>query len=499
MFLFDIYSDLSPVQAIMKPAQIGASTVFNIKPLWLMDKRKIDIIYTMPSDSDVREFVSSKTNRIIAQNPILQAMTKDRDTIEQKQVGNSIIYFRGTWTDRAAMTYPADLLIFDEVDASNQKVVEDYETRIKHSKLKWRWYLSHPSSEKTGVHKLFLQSDQKHWFIKCSWCNEKQYLSWPESINQELGIYVCKFCGKELTDDDRRRGEWVKKFNNRPVSGYWISSLMCPWVPAREIVENFNTKDAEYFYTKVLGLPYVGKGNKVTEDVILRNLTSEFNAQDGNIVIGVDTGTRIWYVVGNQKGIFHHGMCTDYNEIEDMLRRWPKAIAVFDQGGDLIAPRALREKYRGRVFLCHYRQDRKTMQLIKWGHDEEAGNVVVDRNRMIQLVVDELTDKRIPIFGNREEWSDLITHWSNMKRVEEMDGLGVMKKKWEREGDDHLVHAQVYWRVGMSKFGMGGAEITGDLGIIRGIQRGYSVSPQGKVPLITQGLSLSHNDDDDDD
>ena len=91
MFLFDIYSDMSPLQVLMKPAQIGASTMQNVKPFWMMDKIGVDIIYTLPTDSDVVEFVGSKTNRIIAQNPIFQHLTRDRDTIEQKQVGDHII------------------------------------------------------------------------------------------------------------------------------------------------------------------------------------------------------------------------------------------------------------------------------------------------------------------------------------------------------------------------------------------------------------------------
>ena len=90
MFLYDIYKDMSPLQCVMKPAQVGMSTLQNFKPFWLADKLKLDIVYTLPTDSDVIDFVGSKTNRIIAQNPILQELTKDRDTIEQKQVGKSV-------------------------------------------------------------------------------------------------------------------------------------------------------------------------------------------------------------------------------------------------------------------------------------------------------------------------------------------------------------------------------------------------------------------------
>lgn len=461
MFLFDIYSDMSPLQVLMKPAQIGASTMQNVKPFWMMDKIGVDIIYTLPTDSDVVEFVGSKTNRIIAQNPIFQHLTRDRDTIEQKQVGDHIIYYRGTWTKKAAMMMPADVLIHDEVDASKQQIIGDYETRVKHSKYKWRWYFSHPSTEGVGVHKYWLESDQKHWFIKCRSCNEQQFLSWPESIDQEKKEYVCKKCCATLTDDDRRRGQWVKMVKDAEFSGYWVSSLMCPWVPAKEIIDNFYKKDQEYFYTKVLGLPYVGGGNKVLKQDIFQNITSDFNDQSGHVVIGVDTGIDIRYVIGNEQGLFYYGETSDYKELERLLYRFPKAIMVIDQGGDIIGPRALREKFRGRIFLCHYSQDRKTMQLIRWGEGDEDGNVIVDRNRAMQLVVDEFKEKRIPIFGTENEWNDYWLHWSHIYRVSEEDALGVKKTKWMRSDRDDWCHATLYWRVGMEKGGFG------DGGIIR--------------------------------
>ena len=487
-FLFDIYGDLSPLQAIMKAAQVGASTMMNIKPFWMADKLGVEIIYTLPTDSDVVDFVGSKTNRLIAQNRVLQGLTKDRDTIENKRVHNANIFWRGTWTKKAAMMLPADVLIHDEVDASKQDIISDYETRIKHSKWKWRWYFSHPTTENVGVHKYWLQSDQKHWFVKCPHCGEEDYLSWPDSIDIDRKIYICKVCKGELSDDDRRQGRWVAKYLNKEFSGYWVSSLVCPWIPASEIVNNYFNKDPEYFYTKVLGLPYVGGGNKVTKDQIMRNLTQKINSQSGRIVIGCDTGVHLHYVVGNQEGLFYYGETDGYDEIESFLKRWPKSVIVFDQGGDLVSPRKLREKYPGRVFLCHYRQDRKTMQLIKWGESEEFGNVVVDRNRMIQMVLDEFTDKRIPIQGSENDWYDFWLHFNNIFRSKEENALGVMTYKWERTDADHWVHAAVYWRVGMAKFGQGEGDIMskqywpGETGV--------TIRPDGTVPVKELNLIM---------
>lgn len=460
-FLYDIYNDLSAEQVIRKAAQIGFSTLAIIKVLWMVKYMGLDAIYTLPTVQDSRDFVAGKVNRIIQQNPVLQSFVVDKDTVDQKQVGDNFIYYRGTWTEKAAIMVSSDLNVYDEVDRSKQDVIDQYSSRLQHSKHKMQWWFSNPSVPGNGTDRQWDRSDQKHWFIKCEHCSKKQFLDWPDNIDLVRQIFVCKYCKKELTD--RRKGEWVQKYRSKDISGYWISLLMAPWISAKEIIELNKTKNKEFFANFVLGIPYVGEGNIVTPDIIYRNLTSEIvqpeDEANERVVIGVDTGTTIYYVVGTQKGIFYYGSTDGYDEIESLLRRYKRSIVVFDQGGDLIAPRKLREKYPGRVFLCHYSQDRKTMQLVRWGKDKEEGNVVADRNRMIQLVIDEMTEKRIPLQGAESDWHDYYLHWKSIYKIREENNLNVMESRWERNGDDHWVHATVYWRVGMSRFGHGNSAI----------------------------------------
>jgi len=223
---------------------------------------------------------------------------------------------------------------------------------------------------------------------------------------------------------------------------------------------------------------------------ILKNLTDEVNMQEDRIVIGADTGAHVHYVVGNKKGLFYYGESDGYDDIERLLNRWPRSIVVFDQGGDLIAPRKLREKYRGRVFLCHYRQDRKTMEIIRWGSGEEDGNVLVDRNRMLELLIGEFKDKRIPLQGKEADWYDYWLHWNNIYRTEEEDALGVMRRKWERSDADHFVHATLYWRVGMDKFGQGGSGIVTGFESGLNVRTGVEVSPSGRIPVNPRLLQM---------
>lgn len=464
-FLFDIYRDFSPKLCIMKAAQIGATTMEALKAIWAVKNKQMDAVYILPTDTDVNSMVSSKVNRIIAQNPVLSQWTKDKDSVEQKQIGNNYIHYRGSWTQKQAIMVTSDWNLYDEVDACKQDVVEQYSTRLQHSKYKWEHFFSHPSSVGTGIDRYWQKSDQKHWFITCA-CGEEQFMEWPKSFDIDRGIYVCKYCGKELTDEERRVGRWVAKYKNREFSGYWIPLFIAPWVSAQEIIGYYKEKSDEYFYNKVLGLPYVGGGNKLTKAHLMQNLTGELviTPEDNErVIIGVDTGKKLHYVVGSEQGLFFYDEAKDYEEIENLLNRWRRSIAIIDQGGDLIGSRALREKYPGRVFLCAFGTDRKTKELVRWGKNDEDGAVIADRNRSIQLVVDEFTDGRIAIQGTENDWYDYWLHWNNLTRIKEMDDkTGEIKRKiWVRNGDDHWALATVYWRIGMSRFASNENKIIG--------------------------------------
>lgn len=504
-FMYDILREMAQASTnlvIYKAAQIGFSTAAILASQWIAKNKKLDIIYTLPTANDVKDFAGGKINRIIAQNPILGEWTRDRDTVEQKTVGNNIIYYRGTFTQKAAMMVSSDINIYDEVDASDQKVIEQYSTRLQASDVKLEWFFSHPSVPGNGVSKHWEKSDQKHWFIKCRACNKEQFMSFPDSIDMEREIYVCRFCNAEIKDWMRRTGRWVAKYKDKDFSGYWIPLFIRSSVSASEIIKYYNDKSEEYFYNKVLGLPYVGSGNKPTLDMITKNLTPEINLQEPRIVIGVDTGVRLHYVCGNKDGLFYYGATErvsknydPYDEIESLLKKWKTSIAVFDQGGDLIGARKLKAKYQGRVFLCHYSVDRKTMQLLRWGKDKEEGNVIADRNRVIQLIIDEFNDAKIPLQGTESDWWDYWLHWNNIFRVEKENALKIKERKWERSGDDHWVHATAYWRIGMDRFGYESGRIIRDNTPLRGIQRGVQVQPNDTIQLPREVFNFNTLDE----
>ncbi len=512
-FLKAIYNDLSPKQVLLKPPQIGATVMNTLKSLWVAKMLRRQIIYTLPTQGDVQDMVGGSFNRIIAQNPVLMAWVKDHDTIEQKNVGDSIIFYRGTFTAKQAMMVPSGLNIHDEVDASDPDVITQYETRLQAQEDGgWRWYFSHPSLAGHGVDIYWQQSDKKEWYITCNDCQKIQTLEWPGSISVQEASYICKHCNRKLSEEERLKGKWYNQdgvawegavVGPYEFSGWHVSQLMLWNKSAKDIINASSDplKDKQYFYNYVLGLPFIGSEDKIEPTTVLRNCVDEVNGQEGRTIIGMDTGHGIHFTLMNKQGVFYYGNEREitaskdpYDTIEGFLKRWPRSVVVSDQAGDLIGVRKLQAKYPGRVFLCFYRKDRKSVDLVDWGENDEYGKVTVDRNRMLQLIVEQIRDiGRIRLNGTKDEWAEWASHFGNLVRekvavkdTREKDNRSLYGNEyvWKRNGPDHYCHALLYAIVGLQRYGGDLAKIVGQ-GPLEGIPRGHIVKGEGVASFVS--------------
>src|SRR5690606_22011561 len=124
-----------------------------------------------------------------------------------------------------------------------------------------------------------------------------------------------------------------------------------------ELVEK-GRQSEEYFYNKVLGLPYAGSDNKVSEEAILGSVTDDPIPTEGRMVIGVDSGIKLRWFAMNKGGGIGYGECEDWaprepsandprpavrmeDSIEHFLAKWPNSILVCDAGGDILGVRKL--------------------------------------------------------------------------------------------------------------------------------------------------------------
>lgn len=251
------------------------------------------------------------------------------------------------------------------------------------------------------------------------------------------------------------------------------------WLPQviKDEIEDDKLHRPVLYKQKWLGEPYISPNDLISEESLIKCLSKEPNSQQGRVIIGVDTGHDIYYTMMNKEGIFYHGYCQSvadapdkqnydpYNELERRLIEYPRSILVADQGGDLIGIRKLQEKYKGRVFLCWSNKESKSQQLTKWGDDDEFGKVSIDRNRVVQMIVDYIKEQRVVFNGTKSDWQPFFEHAMNIYRVKEITGKDENDPQygwrwiWKRKGADHWFFSLVYAWIGFDKFGQDLAQI----------------------------------------
>jgi len=455
-FLTQVYNDWTPKQYMCKCSQSGWTTMEIIKALYAAGVRKNSVIYTLPTDNDCKEYVKTKFNMIVEQNPVLKALVSG-DTMSEKRVGDRYIFFKATFSESAAIMTSSDLNIHDEVDRSNLTTVDQYRSRLDHSKYKGRWLFSNPSTPSAPAYKGWINSCQYHWHIKCSRCNEWQELTWPDSINIEKKEYICLKCKEVLRDEDRARGEWIAKFPDLEgeVHGYWLNHLMCPWKSAKDIIEFEEDSSKDVFYNFCLGLPY--KGSDVTPSrKVIEEITRKRNeAPEGSrYFMGVDQGELKHYVLGTEKGVIQIGETKHWEEIENLIEKY-QPVTIIDSLPDLTPPRKLQQKYKRLVYLHSYRPERVGFEaatsLLRWGAGDRHGTVVSDKTRTTDAVLDDMIAGRFLLFIKEDLlYETYIEDWQAFykeKRVSARTG----KEEWvwtHSNTEGHFGNATIYWWIG---------------------------------------------------
>lgn len=475
-FMLDIYADRTPVQVIRKGSQVGASTMEILRAFHGARFWGINQIYTLPTVDDVAEFVKSKVNRLVKVNPcILEGVSgKDVDSVEQKQIGKSFLFFKGTYTEKEAIMLTSDRNIHDELDKSKSEVVRDYTSRMGYSKIRSQHFFSTPTIPDFGVDKLFEQSDQKFWRFNCPYCNFRQHMEWEKNVDEQRGIYICQQCKKEILPKQiNDLGSWEARFPDRSVSGYWISQMHTPWKTAANLIkERKDADDDAYFFNFVLGLPYLSAEQKIPASLFIRNVTDvKADSTEEYNVMGIDTGSGTGkgnhVIIGNKLGIFWIGVLTD-QEGKDRWQQATELIIFFDirvvvVDGQPYTKEAfdLAKQFPYRVYLSWFKDDPKMLEVVRFS-DEKAGKdsefedeikVYSSRTRIMDDTISALRKGEIKFSLPTSSLilKVLIEHAQTMYARNVTDKLGQVKREWANTGPNDFWLALVYWYIALLK------------------------------------------------
>jgi len=224
--------------------------------------------------------------------------------------------------------------------------------------------------------------------------------------------------------------------------------------------------DSAAYQNHVAAPPAAGVGDRLTYTDLEQNLTSAVNSQEGTIIIGISTATPIHYVVGNKEGVFFNRNCKNvkkpYEEIETLIRRWTNVFIIADQVGDTLGLKELQDKYPGKIIIAWLKTDPTSQNIVKWGDGDSYGQVNVGKSAVIQMLIDELRDTRLPLSGTREDWQPMIDEFVNLYRKWEINAIGERESSWDSSGPQNYIKSMIFFRVGMSRYATSEAVIVGN-------------------------------------
>lgn len=473
-----------------KPTQIGATT---FEYVWAMHRAAVrgnTVIYTMPTGSDVTDFIKGRLNKVIEFTPELAAMvgrgTRVRDKIDgsgMKSFGRGMIYFRGTFTERAAISVPAHARVHDEVDFSVAEVLEMYRRRLsalpasQHQEL----FASTPTVEGFGIDKLLQESDYKEWLVKCPSCGkwENGSLDYWTHTDGVLLFLQCRFCKQKL---DPRHGAWVARYPERSKNilrsrGYKIVRMMAVLPDARgeELLTDLHTARANaqfqrHFYNMDLGVTSSEGTTAPTMEGVLAACYSGFphygmtqipvaETGTGPYYAGVDVGSElnVWvarcdpYKDGKRMRLVYADRLSDpsrgsgaWGEIQQsgkpglagIMQRFGIRKLVIDGMPESALSHDFAQRFPGRVLVCYYRENQRaevsaSSDVIRRATGIEAGatdnaerfDVNVDRTESLDRTIGEILGGGWMFPGEppvlHREVEESIMHLTNLLRKPE--------------------------------------------------------------------------------
>lgn len=477
-FLLDILCDFNPNIVCTACAQVGKSVAFSIKTLFAVKYLHFNVLYTMASDGDVNEFVSSKFNKIVQAN-IHEFDGMATDNVERKEFNDRFIFFKGTNSKTAAISTTADLLIHDEISRSDQNTIETFKSRTKASQYKGRWMFSNPGGERDELDLAWQKSDQKEWVVTCPHCKDEHFLVWPDSIDMENKRYICKECKKPLPDESRRQGKWVAQNPGSKTSGYHISHLMCCWITAEEVISD-SQGDPAYFNNFVLGKSYSPGDLSVSKTTIL-DLWTPKDLTTRNVYLGVDVGNIKHYVVRSDKGLLKMGRFTAWSELDDIIAFWKPTSGVIDAMPDTTGSKYFVDTYPFMQMSYFMENSNNPQMLVWWGEGDKKGIVYSFRDRILDQFLTAMIEAKWLIGVKTDEMFRLyIKHFETLRREKVVNNKGIERYVWESTtGEDHFVFADLYSYLAMLGSGSGTffGEITrADLPHVIDADNNYDVS-----------------------
>jgi hypothetical protein len=474
----DMLTCEAPIQCYKKGAQMGVTEINVLKSMHglIFSKYPAGVLYLFPTNLDVSDFSKGRFGALIRDNPKkMQAFVQDTDSVAIKRVQRAFLYLRGARsttriegiqkTSSQLRSIPINRLVCDESDLFEPAMIDLARERLSHSEIKEESYLSTPSIPDYGISKLYDESDQRVWMIRCEHCGSETCLEleFPYcllELSSGQVIRVCKKCQKEIFP---KNGHWVAQYPQRSkdLVGWWISQLNSVYVSPGKILKAFrdppNRNLAEVYNSK-LGMAYISADNRLTVNDVYSGCGQDAMAMNhrGPCGMGVDVGSLLNVVIGfkpkDKVQVCYVARVSSFNDVHDIAQRFNVKFAVIDMEPELRKAREFQAGEPYRVFLCDYIDSVKTGPV--W--DEDKMIVKVNRTEVCDTTHDLVTSPALLILPKRDEELEIFAKQvSNMAKVlQEDQETGSREYRYRKLGEDHYRHALNYFYLASTRSGV---------------------------------------------
>ncbi|MBU0860272.1 MAG: phage terminase large subunit family protein [Alphaproteobacteria bacterium] len=493
-FQQEIIRDTSARIDVQKCSQVGLSEVMVQKTIAMGATMKhIRIIFTLPTRDMAMPFSKDRFDTAIDSSDFYSGLVhKASNSASQKKIGTCTLYITGSFGANSAISVPAEVVISDEVDFSNEVVLGKLNSRLRHASMVdemgnrgMRMRFSTPTVDDYGVNKGFLAGNQMHYMVKCLGCKQwvlpdfdhdfivpgfddsivkfgREDVSDPRFRIQESYI-KCPCCGKDLQQAllNPERRQWVAK---RP--DVWDHSYQVfPWdVPKYNTPPAIIKQMGDYplrsdFYNFVIGLPHSDAENNFTVTDEHRKRVSDVDlwiykqwAVTCQTIGGMDIGKVCHFVVKAKVGRHWHVVWAEkiHNTRENpatgqVIERYDyfrMAMLCIDAGPDITLVNSLvgaRQGIRAVVYVG------KVSGILPI--DEKADGMVVnaDRTKTLSLLLNKHNAGEIHYPMREEITKEIFEHLKTTKKIRAKGPDGEMVERFIKTSDtDHWVHALNY-------------------------------------------------------
>ena len=496
-YQIEIIRDTRSRISVRKCSQVGMSELMVQKILALAATlQHVRIIFTLPTKDMAMAFSKDRFDGAIDQSEFYSGLVeKASNSASQKKIGSCMLYITGSFGANSAISIPAEIIVSDEEDFSNDAVLGKLNSRLRHANMVdehgnrgMRLRFSTPTVEDYGVDLGFQMGHQAYYMVRCCHCEHwvlpdffhdfiipgldrsileisRDDLKNPFLKFQDSWI-KCPDCGKDLQSSllDPARRQWVAK---RP--DVWDHSYQVyPWdVPKYNPPASIIKQLGDYplksdFYNFVIGLPYSDSENTfiVSEEHRLRaSVVDIWFYQQATIraqtVAGMDVGKTCHFVVLARRGKVWDLVWTEKitNTKDDPAV--PKVLARFDyyrvqkmcidSGPDITLVNSLVSAREG-ISAVVYVRSVSGLLPIEEKHDGDVINA--DRTKTLSLTLGRHNALEFGYPRDPRITMEIFEHLKTTKKIRERTADGSMTERFVRSSDtDHWVHALNYGNI----------------------------------------------------